>query len=102
MRIITRKRVASFGRAHADARNALGVWLQRTAQASWRSLVDTRKVFPHADEVRVASGRTARVFNIRGNNYRLITAIHYNTGVVFLMRFLTHGEYNAGNWKDTL
>jgi len=36
--------------------------------------------------------RHATVFNIRGNNHRHITAIHYNTGTVFVLRFPTHAE----------
>jgi mRNA interferase HigB len=42
------------------------------------------------------------VFNICGNAYRLICAIHYNTGKVFLLRFLTHAEYDKDRWKDEL
>jgi len=72
---------------------------------AWRSLTDIddlRKVFPSADGVRVYSGRTATVFNIGGNKYRLITAIHYNAQRVYVMRFLTHSEYSKDTWKDNL
>jgi mRNA interferase HigB len=41
-------------------------------------------------------------FNIRGNDYRLITAIHYNLGKVFVLRFMTHAKYDKGRWKDEL
>ena len=41
------------------------------------------------------------LFNI-SNNYRLITAIHYNRKKIFIMRFLTHPEYAKGKWKETL
>lgn len=70
--------------------------------ARWRNLVDVRRAFPHADAVAVGSGRTVVVFNIAGNNYRLITAIHYNTQLVYALRFLTHAEYDKGAWKDQL
>jgi len=99
---VTRQRVAQWGRQYAAARPALATWLQRTRAASWANLAETRRTFPHADEVRVSSGRTATVFNIAGNNYRLIAAIHYNTGVVYAMRLMTHAEYAHGDWKDTL
>jgi mRNA interferase HigB len=42
------------------------------------------------------------VFNICGNKYRLICAMHFNTGKVFLLRFLTHAEYDKDQWKDQL
>jgi mRNA interferase HigB len=70
--------------------------------AEWRSIDDVRRDFPTADGVRVRSGRVATVFNVRGNRFRLITAIHYDREVVYVMRFYTHAEYSRGRWKDTL
>ena len=64
--------------------------------------VDLRRCFPSADQVRVSSGNAVVVFNIHGNAYRLICALHYNTGKVFLFRFLTHAEYSKDRWKDEL
>jgi mRNA interferase HigB len=58
--------------------------------------------FPAADQVRVASGNPVVVFNVCGNTYRLICAIHYDTGKVFLLRFLTHAEYDKERWKGEL
>jgi mRNA interferase HigB len=59
-------------------------------------------VFPHADAVKVASGRDVIVFNIKGGRYRLIVAIHFNRGMVFILRFLTHAEYDTDQWKGQL
>lgn len=42
------------------------------------------------------------VFNIRGNRYRLVTAIHYNRQVIYTLRFMTHADYSKDRWKDTL
>ena len=74
----------------------------RTKAADWSNIVDLRQTFPNADPVRVASGRTVVVFNIAGNRYRLLTAIHYNMRKVFVLRFLTHAEYDRETWKDDL
>ena len=52
--------------------------------------------------VAVASGRTVVVFNVRGNRYRLVTAIHYNRQIIYTLRFMTHAEYSKNRWKDTL
>jgi len=65
-------------------------------------LAEVRAVHPHADPVVVASGRTVVVFNIRGNRYRLATAIHYNRQIIYTLRFMTHAEYSKNRWKDTL
>lgn len=77
-------------------------WLARTREAMWANLAETRKTFPTADAVKVDSRRTATVFDIRGNEFRLITAIHYNTQLVFTMKFMTHAEYSKDRWKGDL
>jgi len=71
-------------------------------QAEWRSLAEVRRTYAHADAVKVGSGKIATVFNIAGNDYRMITAIHYNTGVVYTLLFLTHAEYSKDRWKKQL
>ena len=66
------------------------------------SLNEVRIAFPHADVVEVASGKPVTVFNVAGNKYRLVTAIHYNRQVVYTLRVLTHAEYSKGKWKEQL
>jgi len=63
---------------------------------------DVRRIYPHADPVRVASGNTVTVFNVAGNKYRLVAAIHYNAGRVYVLRIMTHADYGRGTWKDRL
>ena len=102
MRIIKPARIREFAARHAAAASSLGRWLEVAEAARWRNLVDVRQVFRSADEVKVASGRTVVVFNIAGNQFRLITAIHYNLQKVFVLMFLTHAEYGRDRWKDAL
>lgn len=64
--------------------------------------MDVRKLYPTADAVTVRSNKVVTVFNTGGNKYRLIVAIHYNTGKIFVLRFLTHPEYDRGAWKERL
>lgn len=90
MRITTRRRLDAYARTHPNAAASLSAWHDTARKASWTSLKDVRRVFPHADPVTVASGRTAIVFNIAGNHHRLITAIHYDTGKIFILNLLTH------------
>ena len=102
MRIIKLTRIREYWGRHPQARPSLEQWLIRTRAAVWSSIADLRQTFPSADPVRVASGRTVIVFNIAGNQYRLLTAIHYNMRKVFVLRFLTHAEYDRAVWKDEL
>jgi mRNA interferase HigB len=61
-----------------------------------------RRAYPHADAVKVRSGSDVIVFNACGNNYRLLSAIHFNRGKLYVLRFMTHAEYSKQRWKDQL
>ncbi|MFA6288616.1 MAG: type II toxin-antitoxin system HigB family toxin [Opitutaceae bacterium] len=101
MRIITRKRLDAAAQKHAKAASTIYHWHAVASKAVWRSLVDARKTFPHADQVKVTSGRLVTVFNLT-NAHRLITAIHYNRQCIYILKVLTHAEYDKNGWKTTL
>ena len=101
MHIITKRRLLEAAKKHPNAKSKIAFWYAVTKAAVWTNLIETRKSLSHADQVTVKSGRTVTIFNI-SNDYRLITAIHYNRKKVFILRFLTHPEYTKGKWKDTL
>ena len=94
MLILTEERLIAYARKHPEAASSVFRWTNITRVASWKNLMEVRRVFPHADQV---GGCVA--FNIMGNNYRLITRIDYGLQVVTLKHFLTHAEYDRGNWK---
>lgn len=102
MRLIKRNTLRDYARRFPKAAVPLEVWARLTLSSAWQNLVDTRKTFPHADQVKVKSGRITTVFNVCGNDFRLITAIHYDRGKVFVMNFLTHAEYGKDTWKNRL
>jgi mRNA interferase HigB len=102
MRVITEKAIGLACQKHARAAAALRRWLVAAKAAKWHSIADVRLSYPDADPVMVKSGRTATVFNICRNDYRLVTALHYNTGVAYVLRFMTHAEYSKDTWKDSL
>ncbi len=102
MRIIKPKTVRDFGDAFPDAREPLLVWLKVVRAADWHSIIDVRKAYPHADAAEVSSGNVVTIFNIRGNHYRLIVAIKYEWAMVYVLRFLTHADYDKNQWKDRL
>ena len=77
-------------------------WLKAARGANWRSLQDVRRTYGNADGVRVASGNTVTVFNVGGGKYRLIVAINYRWGMVYVLRFMTHAEYDKDQWKAQL
>jgi mRNA interferase HigB len=102
MRLIKRTTLREYARRFPKAATPLDDWARLALSAAWENLVDTRKTFPHADQVKVKSGRTVTVFNVCGNNFRLITAIHYDRRKVFVLNFVTHAEYSRNTWKNRL
>ncbi|HET6882815.1 MAG TPA: type II toxin-antitoxin system HigB family toxin [Pirellulales bacterium] len=94
MRVISRRKLREFWELHADAEQPLRGWLSMVKAANWKNLAEVHRTFPTADQV----GRCT-VFNIGGNKYRLIGAIHYNRGIVYVRHVLTHAEYDRDKWK---
>lgn len=94
MHIITRKRLNEFAKKHPETKNALKNWYKIAKNNNFESLAQLHQFFPSADLV----GKLT-VFNIGGNKVRLITAIHYNRGKIYIRHVLTHKEYDLGKWK---
>ncbi len=100
MRIVKKTTIQQWCRHFPQAASALRHWLNTTLAAEWSDIQQVRETFPHADAVEVDSGRKVTVFNI--GKHRLVTAIHYNRGTVYAMRFMTHATYDKEAWKRTL
>ena len=94
MHVISKRKLDSFARQHADAAKALDSWFRVAAAAQWRNLAEVRQTYRTADPVQQWT-----VFNIRGNAYRLITEIDYERQIVFIRHVLTHAEYSQERWK---
>lgn len=94
MHVITRKRLNDFATSHPHARSALAQWYSLIRKTRFQNFVHLRQTFPAADIV----GKFT-VFDIGGNKVRLIAAIHYNRGKLYIRHVLTHEEYDRGNWK---
>jgi mRNA interferase HigB len=102
MRVISLKMLKTFWSKHADAESPLRLWFKIAEKTTWRNFTEVRGSFPSADTAKVASGNTVVIFDIGGNKYRLIAAIHYNTGCVYALRVMTHAEYSKNKWMDPL
>ena len=93
--MIIRKRelLDSFAAKHSDAQKALQRWVTLVEEAEWQSHADLKLTFPSADYV----GNGRYVFNIRGNNYRLITVVVFVAGLLTVRFVGTHAEYDKIN-----
>ncbi len=81
---------------------ALDSWYRIAKVARWGSLVDVRHTYPHADGLALGKRdqkRVYTVFNIGGNDFRLVTEIFYDDQTVLIRHVLTHAEYDKEDWK---
>lgn len=90
MRIISFAAIRNFIAKHADADVALKDWYKKTEKSDWSSLSDVKDTFNSADYV----GNDRYVFNIKGNNYRLVAMILFAAKKVFIRWIGTHKEYD--------
>ncbi len=95
MHVISRKRLKEAADRRAELEGPLDAWFRIARRALWQNLADVRKTFSSADGI----GQWT-VFNIKGNQYRLITQINYSAGRIYIRQVLTHAEYDHGGWKQ--
>lgn len=92
MRVIAKRTLVSFYESHSDAKNPLIAWHDFALKANWQTPQDIKNDFATASFV----GNRV-VFNIGGNNYRLVVEIAYQIGVVWIKFIGTHADYDKIN-----
>lgn len=94
MHIISHKALRQFWQKHPASKIPLSRWFKIVQRTDFDSFNDLRLTFPSADKV-----GDLYMFNIGGNKYRLVAAIHFNAKKIFIRHVLTHREYDKGAWK---
>ena len=90
MRVIKRQTLIEYYTKEPKAKDALEYWFDKTRKAVWTCFADMKKTFNSVDSV----GNQRYVFNIKGNNYRLVVVVKFTISQV-LIRFVgTHKEYD--------
>jgi mRNA interferase HigB len=90
MRILSRSTLRDFWETHSDAEDPLKAWYYEASRADWQRPGDVKAV--HRSTSIIANDRI--VFNIKGNRYRLIVAMRYDIGLIFICFIGTHAEYD--------
>ena len=90
MRIVTYKRITEFIEKHSDSKTALNDWYHKASKSIWQNLADVKMTFNSADYV----GNERFVFNIKGNQYRLVVIIIFASQKIYIRFIGTHNEYN--------
>lgn len=90
MRIISKTFIRDYYTKNPQSKSALLGWVEKTEAAQWQNFADIRKTFNSVDSV----GNQRYVFNIKGNDYRMVVVIKFTPQNV-LIRFIgTHAEYD--------
>lgn len=93
MKIVGHQRLVEFKRKYSDVRSQVDAWLAEAEEATWQTSQAIKARYPSASFL---VGNQV-VFNLKGNNYRLVVKIAYKTQVVQVLKIGTHAEYNT--WK---
>lgn len=90
MRIIARKTLRDFWLEHPTAREPLQAWFREVEKVDWDTPAEVRRTYPRAS---ILAGNRV-VFNIKGNNFRLVVYINYPYRTVYIRFVGTHAEYD--------
>lgn len=90
MRIFTEQALQEYAESNLDVKVALQEWTTIVKQSRWTCFADVKKTFNSVDNV----GNQHYVFNIKGNNYRLVVVIKFTIRFVYIRLIGTHSEYD--------
>jgi mRNA interferase HigB len=97
VRIIARSTIVRFttglsgNKDHRAVKSTLDSWFQEVRRAEWKNSSDVKASYAHASIV----GADRVVFNIKGDAYRLVTAVDYQRGIVFIKWLGSHKDCDA-------
>jgi len=89
MHVISKSALPPFWTRHPAAKGPLEAWYKLVSSASYTDFDNLRETFSSADYLSPYT-----VFNIAGNNFRIIAVIHYNRKKLYIRKVLTHREYD--------
>ena len=84
-----------FIEKHPNSASPLQAWYKIVKNSNFKSFNDLKKTFNSVDQV----GKFT-VFNVGGNNFRVIASIHFNRSKVYIRHVLSHSEYDKDKWKE--
>ncbi|AMO58252.1 hypothetical protein GZ77_21220 [Endozoicomonas montiporae] len=95
MKVVGIPILEKFSKKHANAKPALDAWREEAKKADWKTTHDIKARFGSADMI--ANNRV--IFNIKGNDYRLVVKVAYRHGIVVVEWVGTHAEYSKKNFR---
>ncbi len=95
MKIISISYLRKDAAKYPDVKKQIDNWYAAVKQAQWQNLEEVRRIYRDAEAV-----GNFTIFNLKGNHYRLIVGINYETQVIYYKYLLTHAEYDKEGWKN--
>lgn len=96
MRVIALKALRDFWEKHPQVEVPLRAWHAIASRADWRSPADVKAAYRAASVL----GGNRVVFNIQGNEFRLVVAVHYTRGLIYIRFVGTHQQYDRINAEE--
>lgn len=96
MRIFSEQAMKEFAERNPSSKTALQVWCKVVRKSEWRSLSDIKDTFNSVDYV----GNQRFVFNIKGDEYRLVAIVKFSIGFVYIRFIGTHNDYDKIDCKS--
>ncbi len=104
--MISRKKLRAFYAARPERKKhaaAFDAWFKLSRLARWSTFQDVKAMFGQTDVATdTLSRRTATIFDIGGNKFRIITLIDYTRQTVLVTHVMDHKEYDKGKWKNEI
>jgi mRNA interferase HigB len=94
--VISYKTIRDFAVRHIDAEDQLNNWYVIAEQSDWANFNEMRQMFGSVDAV----GNDLYVFNIKGNDYRLIVRIIFRVRTIYIKFIGTHKQYEKMKLDD--
>ena len=102
MNVISRKKLRDFYQAKPERKQHAGAfddWFKIARKAQWRNFQDAKATFGQTDVAEGDTGRTATIFDVGGNKYRMVCHVDYTRQTVKIEAVMDHKEYDKGLWK---
>jgi mRNA interferase HigB len=100
--VISRKKLKEFYEKRAERKQhakAFDDWFKLARKARWRNFQDTKATFGQTDVATGETGRTATIFDVGGNKYRILAHVDYARQTVKIEAVMGHQEYDENLWK---
>ncbi|HVT88533.1 MAG TPA: type II toxin-antitoxin system HigB family toxin [Tepidisphaeraceae bacterium] len=101
MNVISRRLIRDFYLARPERKRHAAIfdsWFRVARKAYWRNYEDVKATFGQTDVATGIQGRTATIFDIGGNKYRIVAHVDYLRQTVKIEAVMDHREYDRKLW----